>query len=207
MTKLKICGLRDVRNACAAASAGADYLGFVFVPGVPRQLSVDNARTIIEECRLRVNCSPPQMVGLFADQPIDEVNFIVESCRLDLVQLCGDEVSQYWQSVDVPVIKQIKVRDYLNISVATDDVIRRVGEVVSLGYTAVLDKYESGAKGGTGITFDWDIATSIRSAANNVLQAIEDAHVVVHVAHGSHQIAVHGIHVVLLLRLGLPVLW
>ncbi|MBM3945757.1 MAG: phosphoribosylanthranilate isomerase, partial [SAR202 cluster bacterium] len=51
----------------------------------------------------------PKLVGLFADQPLDEVNGIVDACGLDYAQLCGDEPPEYWKQVAVPIIKQIKV--------------------------------------------------------------------------------------------------
>jgi len=89
------------------------------------------------------------------------VNLIVETCGLDQVQLCGDEVLKYWQEVEVPIIKQVKVRDDADNSFAMDDALRRVEEVVNSGYIAMLDKYESGAKGGTGSVFDWNIAAEV----------------------------------------------
>lgn len=161
MTRFKICGLRDADNAVVAAESGADFLGFNFVPGVRRQLEVDRAREIIQEYRRRRGKGGPGLVGLFADQPLDDVNRTVERVGLDLAQLCGDEPHQYWEVVSVPVIKQIKVRDDGDISQATDETLRRVGEVVSSGHMAMLDKYQAGAKGGTGRTFDWSIAAEV----------------------------------------------
>lgn len=46
--KVKICGLRDSQHALAAARAGADYLGFVFVEGVRRQLHPDEGASIVK---------------------------------------------------------------------------------------------------------------------------------------------------------------
>ena len=60
MTKFKICGLRDADNALVAADSGADFLGFNFVPGVRRQLLLDDARAVIDEFRARCDgYSPP----------------------------------------------------------------------------------------------------------------------------------------------------
>ena len=53
MTKLKICGLRDPDNALAAARMGADFLGIVFVPGVRRQVTPQQADSITQRLRSR----------------------------------------------------------------------------------------------------------------------------------------------------------
>mgnify|MGYP001243662160 CR=1 FL=1 len=162
MTKLKICGLRDVDNAVVAAESGADFLGFVFVPGARRQLSIDQAESIIFDYRRRCGEGGPQLVGLFADQLPDEVSRIVGSCGLDMAQLCGSEPIEYWREMSVPIFKQIKVRDGRPTEQAVAEALRLVDGVVSEGHLATLDKYETGSKGGgTGKTFDWRIATEV----------------------------------------------
>ena len=98
----------------------------------------------------------PRLVGLFANQPIDEVNDIVRRCGLDMAQLCGDEPPDYWERVEADVMKQIKVRDD-----SLADTLSSVESVVRAGHIAMLDRYEKGALGGTGRTFDWDIAQRI----------------------------------------------
>ena len=161
MTRLKICGLREARHAEAAADAGADFLGFNFVPGVRRQLSEEQGKRIIEEYRAGRGAGGPRVVGLFANQPLEEVNRIARSCRLDMAQLCGDEPADYWDRVDVPVIRQIKVRDDGDKERTTAHVIDRAKEVVDQGHVALLDSHRSGSLGGTGRTFDWAIARAV----------------------------------------------
>ncbi len=163
MTKLKICGLRDAENALAAANAGADFLGLNFVPGVRRRITQEQAQSIVEGLRSGLGARVPTLVGLFANQPVDEVNRIVEQCGLELAQLCGDEPQRYWDEVVVPVIRQIKVRDDLSTGAAVEMAARQIEEVAAAGYTAMLDKYEQGALGGTGRTFDWRIAGELAS--------------------------------------------
>lgn len=161
MTKLKICGIQNVDSALAAAESGADFLGFVFVHGVRRQVTSQQVTSIIDDVRSSSVSAIPCFVGLFADQDIQEVNKIVRDCGLDYVQLCGDELPAYWDKVDAEVIKQIRVRDPESVVASTRDTIRRVGQVVSTGRIALLDKYEQGSLGGTGKTFDWDVAASV----------------------------------------------
>ena len=158
MTKIKTCGLREMEHVRAAVAAGADLLGFVFVPGVRRRLPEEVARALIAEYRSQVGPGGPRVVGLFANQPLDDVNRIAGYCELDMVQLCGDEPPDYWQRVDVPVIKQVKVRDTGDTSQVLRRVLEAVDEVVAHGCTPLLDKHEEGSLGGTGRTFDWAIA-------------------------------------------------
>ena len=169
MTKFKICGLRDVDNALAAAKAGADFLGMNFVPGVRRRITLEQAQSIIDRLRTRLGERVPTLVGLFANQPVDEINYIVEQCGLELAQLCGDEPREYWDEVVVPVIRQIKVRDDIPTDDAVERAARQIEEVIGSGYTPMLDKYEQGALGGTGRTFDWRIASGLASRYDLIL--------------------------------------
>ncbi len=161
MTRFKICGLRETGHAVTAAEAGADFLGFAFVHGVRRQLSEEQALAIIQDYRALKGSGGPLLVGLFANQPLDEVNRIVESCNLDFAQLCGDERPDYWRHVAVPIIKQVRVSVEGESGAVLAGVLRRVDEVVSGGHTALLDRHEKGALGGTGLSFDWRIAAEV----------------------------------------------
>ena len=186
MTQLKIDGLRDVSNAVAAADAGADFLGFVFVPGARRQLTRETARDIIREYRRLRGPGGPRLVGLFADQPQDEVDSTARHCGLDMAQLCGDEPSEYWQGLSLPVIKMVKVHENGPVDTVVARVSTLVDRVASLGHTVVLDKHHAGEKGGTGRSFDWRIAGAIAACHDfflaggltpeNVARAIDVAH-------------------------------
>ena len=156
MTRFKICGLRDPANAQVVVESGANFIGMVFVPGVRREITPERALEIVAAVRAKPGSKGPRLVGLFANQPLDDVNNIVRRCGLDMVQLCGDEPPEYWARVEADVIKQIKVRDD-----SLGDTLASVKTVVEAGHTAMLDKYEKGALGGTGLTFDWDIAREV----------------------------------------------
>ena len=161
MTKFKICGLRDLDNALAAADAGADFLGFNFVPGVRRQIPVDDALAVIDELRSRRDGTPPRIVGLFADQPANDVNRIVDACELDMVQLCGQESRSYMRLVRAPVVKMVKVRDEDGLDDAVSRTLHDADAIAADGHRVMLDKYKAGAKGGTGHTFDWRVAARV----------------------------------------------
>ena len=169
MTRFKICGIRDAANALVAARAGADFLGFVFVPGVRRQITPEQARDIIDQVRQDPAGHRPRLVGLFADQPLDDVNDIIRYCGLDLAQLCGDETPDYWRKLAVPVIKQIKVRDDVGAERSVAEAANKVERVIADGQTAMLDKYEAGALGGTGRSFDRQTARELAGRFDVVL--------------------------------------
>ncbi len=169
MTQFKICGLNDFRNASAAIEAGADFLGFVFVPDTRRQILVEKARDIIQECRKQYRSDCPRIVGLFADQPLKEINHTIKTCGLNFAQLCGQEAPSYWELVDSDVIKQIRVGDAESLSGLVADVRHQIGLVVGRGCTPLLDKNEPGLLGGTGRTFNWRIAAGVSSDYDLVL--------------------------------------
>ena len=183
MIEFKICGLRSLDHALAAAGSGASLLGFVFVPGVRRRIEVSDAARIIQELRRKRGADCPRIVGLFANQPLSEVNSIIKSCGLDFAQLCGDEPPDFWDNVDAWVMRQVKVDDSLPRKQAIDNALRQVDEVVERIHLTLLDKQMKGALGGTGHTFDWRIAHEIAKrhpvflagglSPANVRQAIE----------------------------------
>lgn len=85
-TLIKICGLARLDDALLAAESGADYLGFIFAPGSPRQLTPEAAKDIVSQL-------PPEVkkVGVFRDAPLADIRKIMEFCGLDIVQLHGHE--------------------------------------------------------------------------------------------------------------------
>ena len=108
--RVKICGVRSLEGALAAADAGADYFGMVFVPGRRRRIEPGDALSITNGLR-ESRPNTPLSVGLFGDQPLDEVIDTIREARLDGVQLCGEEPLEYCQSVldHVRVIKVLHV--------------------------------------------------------------------------------------------------
>lgn len=86
---IKICGLTNMEDALFAAGAGADYLGFIFVPGTPRQTAPETVREIVRGL-------PPgvKTAGVFRDAPAAEIRRIMVFCGLDAVQLHGRETPE-----------------------------------------------------------------------------------------------------------------
>ena len=169
MTRFKICGLRDIDSALVAAEAGAAYLGLNFVPHVRRRITPEQGKAIVSRVSNKLGTDRPGLVGLFADQPIDEVNGIVDACGLEFAQLCGSEDPDYWDQVEANVIKQVKVKPLASQQETVDATLAKVNDVVSRGNIALLDSYKKGALGGTGHVFDWDIAARVAQEYDVVL--------------------------------------
>jgi phosphoribosylanthranilate isomerase len=103
--KLKICGIKSVGEARAIRELPVDYLGLNFIPASTRYVSLDTAQAIVSE----LHGHGSKIVGLFAGQPLSEVNDYAHRLRLDCVQLHGDEPADYAQAIEAPVIRAIAV--------------------------------------------------------------------------------------------------
>ena len=157
MTQVKICGIQDTAHALAVADAGADFLGLVFVPGRRRKIESGKAREITTALRQKAGKSP-MIVGLFANQPLDEVNRIAQECELDIVQLCGSESVEYCKQVAKPLIKVLHVDDSLDVVTSVADLSQKIASFQDRSYKITLDSKVDGLDGGTGQNFNHEIA-------------------------------------------------
>ena len=165
MTKVKLCGFQEAGTALAAAEAGVDYLGLVFVPSAGRRLSVEQAEALISEFRQGWGDRPaPLWVGLFEDQPVEEVNAGAARLRLDAVQLCGSEGMGYCQRMEAPLFKVISVDPGVPPSALLPQLMILLQRHTMAGHYPVLDTLVAGAYGGTGQSFDWTLAGDLASA-------------------------------------------
>ena len=142
--KVKICGIRRYEDARAALDEGAWALGFIFHPPSPRYISPDEAAAIVR--------SLPRdtlTVGVFVDDPIEELNSIVKCAGLKGAQLHGSEDLEYAKGVSAElVIKALRVRPGF-----------RPEEVLDFpGSRILLDTFHETLAGGTGKPLDWDFA-------------------------------------------------
>jgi len=156
--KVKICGLQEVEHMVVAAEAGADYVGLVFAPS-RRQVTpakAERLRLALDGLRTR-----PAVVGVFVDESPQQVNAIAGRCRLDVVQLSGDESGDYCARIQLPVIKAIRVFPGNTMQ----DIENRMSALLCAAtrqpVTFLLDTGNDRARGGTGQTFDWHIAREI----------------------------------------------
>ena len=149
-TRLKICGITRPEDGLAAATAGADAIGLVFYPPSPRDVDLAQAEKIITQL-------PPFVckVGLFVDPIGWEVNTVIESLAIDLLQFHGDEPEEFCLQFGLPYIKALSVKQGFDLQQAEQD--------YASASALLLDTYHPDKKGGTGDTFDWDLISATRN--------------------------------------------
>ncbi len=170
MIRVKICGIGTPEDACVAAEAGADFIGMVFVPERHRRIAPDAAKEIVAAVR-ELDGPSPQMVGLFADQSLEEVNDTVAHCGLDAVQLCGKESVEYTAAVDCQVIKVVHVPASYRAPDDVPQLAERVAQYADDGCLVTLDRLVEGIQGGTGQSFNLDVAASLAHRGGDFLLA------------------------------------
>ncbi len=158
MTRVKICGLSDAETALAAVRAGADYLGFIFAPS-RRQVSPEKAVPIIDTIRKLSPC--PLIVGVFANAVAEEVNHTAESCQLDWVQLSGHESWDYCREIERPIIKVAHVLVGQTAAAVLAEIEAAYRLLPKNRLICLLDSAVGDAYGGTGQTFNWQVAREV----------------------------------------------
>jgi phosphoribosylanthranilate isomerase len=148
MTRVKVCGITCLEDAQLAVQCGADAIGFIFAPS-PRRISPENAREIIKAISPFV-----KTVGVFVDESPDRVREILEFCGLDLIQFHGEEPPEICAAFMPRSVKAFRVRDGSVLSLMR----QYQGRIRAM----LLDAFSSERHGGTGESFDWDIALMAR---------------------------------------------
>jgi len=151
---VKICGITRLEDAHAAVACGANAIGFVFWPKSPRCIDVELAS------RIRSTLPPAiSAIGVFVDQPIQEVNDIADRVDLSAVQLHGAEDVKYSQSMTRPVVKALAVGG---------DVAPVMSEWPG-DVTVLLDVHDPVRRGGTGKVIDWAVASGLAGQRTIIL--------------------------------------
>jgi len=146
--KVKICGIRTVEAAQAAIEAGADYLGFNFVPSSRRFIESRQALEIINKVKGKV-----KIVGVFQNAEITMVNQLVKQLDLDFVQLHGQENPEYIRHIQSKLIKVInsfkEIDSYTVDYFLLDRVKQGEGEMVNVEEAIlIVSKYRIFLAGG-----------------------------------------------------------
>lgn len=145
--KIKICGITNLADARFIAGAQADYLGFIFYEGSRRYINPAEAGAMINWIE------GPRKVGVFVNQPLDDVNMIARQTGVDLVQLHGNESPEYCALVEKPVIKAIHVTEK-----STQQTIEReMKQFLPVVDYFLFDTKSGNQWGGTGERFDWHL--------------------------------------------------
>jgi phosphoribosylanthranilate isomerase len=174
MTKVKVCGITRLEDAELAVSLGAWAIGFILWPGSKRAVDPGVAAGINRVLRRKV-----ETVGVFVNQPLDEIAGLVDAIGVSHVQLHGDEGPSFCQAVaqrtGAKTIKAVRIGHAADLQD-----LQRFHTDFHLLDTAVAGRY-----GGTGRTWDWGLVAQRRSkirlllsgglTSDNVGEAIEVA--------------------------------
>jgi phosphoribosylanthranilate isomerase len=144
--------MTSLRDAEEAVRLGAWAIGLNHHPESPRFCSPEVATEI--GAALKRRC---EVVGVFVNSPLDEVARAADDEQLTMIQLHGDEgpafCAEAARRTGCRVIKALRVRSAADIQAA---------ETFRTDYH-LLDAYSPGVPGGTGDSFDWELAAGRRS--------------------------------------------
>ena len=157
LTRIKICGLTSLADAREAVEAGADALGFVFHPPSPRAVRPEVVREITRQL-------PPFVarVGVFVDTDADRAEEIARIAGLDTLQFHGKESPEYCGRFErYRVVKAFRMDG--------PGALARLEEYKRFAW--LLDSYVPGVLGGTGQTFNWDLACEAVRMGGQVILA------------------------------------
>ena len=155
-TRVKICGLSDQAGVDGAVAAGANYVGFVFFPKSPRNVTIEQAAALVPHVPVGV-----AKVGLFVNPDNTQLDATLDVAPLDIIQLHGNEsperVTEVRARYGLPVMKAVGVADASDLP--TLDTYAQVADQL-----LVDAKPPKGADlpGGNGDTFDWNLIAKRR---------------------------------------------
>ena len=174
---VKICGITSEKDVEAAQQLGANFIGFVLVQKSKRFVDLKKLASLSLMVR-----KPASSVALLADPSDDFLEKILMTCKVDYIQLHGEEspkrVDQIARITNIPLIKAIGVEK-------ESDLINIRNYENSVNYMLLDSKAKENGhlKGGRGISFNWNIIKGFNFNkpwflaggldANNVIDAIE----------------------------------
>jgi phosphoribosylanthranilate isomerase len=145
---VKICGITNYDDAMAACDAGADALGFNFADEAKkrnRYIEPDEAYSLVERLPEGV-----ASVGVCVNHSVEQMRGYLQ--HLDYVQLHGEESVETTDTLGKKAIKVFRLSDQVEL----EDI-----HAYSSCYAYMVDAYVPGARGGTGMTCDWDTAAAV----------------------------------------------
>ncbi|MFC6490893.1 phosphoribosylanthranilate isomerase [Nitratireductor sp. GCM10026969] len=160
---IKICGLKTDEAVDAALAGGARYLGFIFFPKSPRNVTAETAARL-----RRAAEDKAQAVAVTVDVDDEALEHIVKSMQPDMLQLHGKESPQRVRALKarygLPVMKAIPVREAADLTAI--DAYRGIADRLLLDA-----KPPAGAElpGGNGIPFDWSLLASLDGEVDYML--------------------------------------
>jgi phosphoribosylanthranilate isomerase len=153
MTWIKICGVTNVDDAEHVVRSGASAIGLNFVHGSKRRVTVEQARPIVEAVRGRI-----ELVAVVANPTESELSELRE-LGMEWLQLHGDE----------PPARVTRLLPHAFKAVAIEDAADARRAAGFPGERLLVDTKVSGASGGTGKVFDWQLVTDLAKTRKLIL--------------------------------------
>jgi phosphoribosylanthranilate isomerase len=161
--KVKICGLKTEAALDAALAGGADYVGLVFFPPSPRNITPSAAKVLADKARHRA-----RIVALMVDPDDALIESVVASADPDIFQLHGSEspqrVSEIRQRWNRPVMKAVPIEGAGDAQTAL--AYQDVADLILFDARAPA---ESTRPGGNGAPFDWSLLAGVKDRVPFVL--------------------------------------
>ncbi|MBI4028207.1 MAG: phosphoribosylanthranilate isomerase [Verrucomicrobia bacterium] len=178
MTRVKICGITRAEDAECAVEAGAHALGFVFYAKSPRNVALKTAAGICAAL-------PPLVarIGVFVNATEGVIEKAVAECGLDTLQFHGDEPPGFCRKFSAKTIKAFRLRQI-------EDLLPMAAYDVDAW---LLDAHSEDARGGTGKTFDWRLATEAKKKGRPII--LSGGLTPDNVAEAIRQVAPYGVDV------------
>jgi phosphoribosylanthranilate isomerase len=154
--RVKICGITNLADARVAVEAGADMLGFIFCETSPRYVTLRTVADIATQL-------PPHIakVGVFVNPDEDMVMRAIADCGLNILQFHGDEPPEFCTQFGLMSMKAFRMRDEASL--------RALPEYQTDAW--LLDTYSPDKTGGTGTTFNWDLAIAAQKLGKPIFLA------------------------------------
>jgi phosphoribosylanthranilate isomerase len=138
-------------HARFVSGALADFVGFIFVEGSPRYIDPAEAGAIVSWLE------GPKTVGVFKDQPLEEVQALITQTGVQLAQLYGNESPEYCKSLNVGVIKAFPIEPHTS----REELLSAIEPYREAVEYLLFDTKVGDQSGGTGQVFDWSIVKEI----------------------------------------------
>lgn len=154
-SKIKICGIKDIRTLECCIKNRIDFFGIIFYKKSPRYIKINEAQNLIKYSQKK----PISSVGVFVNEPINQIKQILKKLKIDYVQLHGEENPDYIADIkkenSIKVIKNIPIKsseDFLNTKKYSNV------DMFLFDYKPSEDELP----GGNAKTFSWDLISDIK---------------------------------------------
>lgn len=162
MIKLKYCGFTHQDDVEVALQLKIEYIGFIFYAKSHRYIEPQK----IASWKVDFKNSTTKKVGVFVNETIDNIQKIFDQCKLDIVQLHGDEDEEFCRQLNLPYWKVFRLNQKYN-----DDEIKTKINEFDDSKAFLLDKYHQQIYGGTGMQIDLEKVTPWLNSEKKVILA------------------------------------